>query len=626
MHPASQLPAARHRSTRLRGVARRAELAGVRPAGVLAHTLVAAVPGLALAAAFAGREIAAQQWLVQGMDRLALETLCEAQGTWLLPACAGGAIAGVVRALAGRRAAPPAAGRARQRVLRALALAGSLAALAWLLWDGTGLASRGVSAAPPARALAALAAAGFSLASLPGALGAPARWAGAAALALAAATLGARALEGEPPGPSVLLIVADTLRADRLGAYGHTRDTSPFLDSLARRGVRFERVYANAPWTAPSVASLLTSWYPTRHGVTGFFQALPDRVLTLAEILTNEGYRTWFFNGGNVHIDAPANFLQGFQSYHSEEGYARGETRGEDLTDAFLERLDEIAADGKFFVYLHYMDTHAPYHPNRFNATFEARRDRRWPPAPGNELDALRRLPALLASRPKEAWDLRRRLVDRYDGQVRYLDSQVERVVTALEKRGLFESTLLVFTSDHGEEFLERDSWGHGRTLYEEMVRVPLILAGAVPPAPASTATAQLVDVVPTVLGRLGVSPGPADFEGVDLLDGADPPAARTVFAEGTPGALRRFMILDGDTKLIRSHPPRHPERVQEQIFDLLRDPHEEQDLAGSFDPQRREELRRRLSRHMEEAGEVAAEVPIGAGQRAALEALGYVE
>jgi arylsulfatase A-like enzyme len=320
------------------------------------------------------------------------------------------------------------------------------------------------------------------------------------------------------PAPrNVILIVIDTLRADHLSCYGYLRQTSPHIDRLAGEGALFEHAIVQKPSTSPSVATILSGTYPFTHGIYTVRDWLPDKVLTLPEILRTRGMRT----GGvvtNVNLSRAFNFQQGFDDYF-EVGTTEGPSDSAPATKAALDWIDQVK-DGPFFLYLHYLDPHAPYAPPPpFRGTFagDAWSDLYHGPEPPIG-------PTYLGEIHKESViengsrdvDL---YVQRYDEEILYVDSAIGRLFERLRVLGLDESTLVILTSDHGESLGEHQFFfGHGHVPFEDNVRVPLLVW--YPPGVAGGqrvgTIVESVSIVPTVLDALRVD-YPVKFEGPSL-------------------------------------------------------------------------------------------------------------
>jgi len=368
---------------------------------------------------------------------------------------------------------------------------------------------------------------------------------------------------GELAGCSVVLITLDTTRANHIGCYGYEAIETPNIDALAARGVLFADAITPNPTTLPAHASMLTGLYPVRHGarVNGAFR-LDERHETLAEVLAARGYATAAAPSAFV-LDSRFGLDQGFDLFEDHldgpagEGW-HSERAGAKTTDLGLAWLREHAR-GPFFLWLHYYDPHAPFQP----------------PSPYRER---------YAERP-------------YDGEVAYADAQVGRVVAALEELGRTEDTLVVVTADHGEGFGQHVEMAHGYLLYDATLHVPLILAcGERLGGGAQVARrVSLVDLMPTILGLLGIEP--PEVEGVEGgLDGVDqtaPPAeAPPVFADTLYGFLGHgwsplYSVSEGRYKYV--HGPR-PE-----LFDLAADAGETHDIEGAATAEVVARLRARL-------------------------------
>jgi arylsulfatase len=355
------------------------------------------------------------------------------------------------------------------------------------------------------------------------------------AVIVVANLLGISHTAGAPVAPTakrelpfnVVVVLIDTLRADHLGAYGYDKPTSPVFDALAREATLFDGVTAQAPWTKPSVASLMTGRFVHHHGVVSSRDALADDAHTLAEAMHERGYRTAAFSG-NPWITPEFRFDQGFAEF--ESGRAMGpqltvlyrvlrrtdrythldlarrafwgastnlgnSERDQQLTDAAVEWIGRQSANDPFFLYMHLIGPHDPYDPpldyvRRFReAGWDGRKGPTKPPARvQTDFDTAEPL--------DEAG--RAALIAQYDGAIAFADDQLGHLVEALRRSGQLDRTLLVVTADHGEEFYEHHNWRHGNQLYNEVVHVPLMFRfpGQTQPARRSD-LAMLVDVFP---------------------------------------------------------------------------------------------------------------------------------
>ena len=390
---------------------------------------------------------------------------------------------------------------------------------------------------------------------------------------------------------NVILIVIDALRADHLGCYGYERKTSPNMDAFARRGVLFLNCYTQASWTKPSVASILTSLYPGIHGTSRHVDVLPEEVTSLAEILQSAGWITYGYVA-NPNLKAIFNYDQGFDFFddypmREKVRYAllreppsrslryllavitgrSGEYSDRDnirLANRRILPWLERYRDENFFMYLHYNDPHAPYHPPREYRNIFA-------------YDKNSRISY------EEAW---------YDGEIRYLDDNIIDLLDELQALGLDDRTLIILTSDHGEEFGEHGNFRHGATIYQEQLRVPLIMKfPPLIPAGKSIETAvRSIDITPTILDILRIS-FPNKLEGRSLLPliagDEDEDHPESVFIEEN---YDDEFIFDGIVKentwkyiLTRRSKRRDVEKFgREELYNIGRDPGERNDLAGT--------------------------------------------
>ena len=319
---------------------------------------------------------------------------------------------------------------------------------------------------------------------------------------------------GGPNTPlNVVLIGVDTLRADHIGCYGYDRKTTANVDLLADEGVLFENVIAPSPWTLPSFATVFTSLYPVQHGATHFRNTLKDACPTLAELLKASGYKTYGVINA-PYLKTKYKLNRGFDFYNMTPIDGRV---ADGTTEDALDWID-LNGDAPFFVFVHYFDPHLPYSPPApYDTLFD-------PDYTGRLRDAYnpKRLPAFrqrdfaeMKAISAADWDHIRAL---YDGEIAFTDEAVGRLLEGLKERGLAKNTLIVFLSDHGEEFFEHEGFEHGHTLYDELLRVPLIfsLPGRLPEGVRVSRQVRLVDIAPTIMDLLGLRPDP-DFEGVSL-------------------------------------------------------------------------------------------------------------
>jgi len=439
-------------------------------------------------------------------------------------------------------------------------------------------------------------------------------------LTIAAFTAGC----GEAPQPrNLLLISLDTLRADHLGCYGYQRPTSPFLDRLASQGVLFEQAYATSPWTLPSHASLFTGLYPSQHGVMTEDFALPSDVTTLAEALRGRDLATAGFVSG-IFLGPRFGLGRGFEQYVAIP--TRGKSGG---TATSLNATARVSAGGlawladqrgrPYFLFLHYFDIHSDYRPEpRFAALFGE-------PYHGPVDGSTRQLRAFLRGQISFDADDRSHLVDLYDAEIRQLDQALEALFEALRERGALEQTVVVVTADHGEEFFDHGGVFHGRTQYQEMLRVPLIIVGpGIPPGLRSDQPVSLVDLAPTLLTLLGAEV-PPDVSGRDLAPlwqgGGAGWLERDLFAEANStdeGGSPQRAVLRGRWKLVLH------EGGERELFDLGGDPRELVNRAGG-ESKRTADLASQLRSSLGSVRKAPTLPKLEPAERKQLEALGYV-
>ncbi len=365
---------------------------------------------------------------------------------------------------------------------------------------------------------------------------------------LAARSFSSGGANPSEPSTPVILIVVDTLRADHLSCYGYRRTRTPHIDSLASGGTLFTAIDSQIPLTLPSHVSLFTSTYPFYSGVEDNGEQLPPHAVTLATLLKSRGYQTAAFLGGFV-LDSRFGLNQGFDLYDStfdlrkEKSTDAGDIKrlGGEVVRAAIEWM-RTHSGSPFFVFLHLYDLHTPYN--------------------------------LLAAE-------RARFGGGYDGELQYVDEQVGRFKEFLAQQGLFQKTLVVLTSDHGEGLGEHGETTHGYFTYESTLWVPLIIhwpEGAAKFPARVDATAGLIDVAPTILQFLRIQQ-PPQFQGRSLLGLFSPkrtPAGHEVYSESLYahdhfGASALWSLRRGRHKFIEAPRP--------EFYDLSDDPKETRNL-----------------------------------------------
>ncbi len=410
---------------------------------------------------------------------------------------------------------------------------------------------------------------------------------------------------------AVVLVTVDTLRADSVSFLGCDGATTPFLDRLARDGTVFTAAYSPSSWTVPSMASLFTGVMPSSHGVvsgkieqqharSGAAQvvqrqpALPESFTTLAEAFAQAGYVTIGIPS-NLHLAGRLGFGQGFAQYHAEAGFRPADQVNtlveRELREAFGPEWRSVWKQRPVFLWIHYFDPHDPYFARQPGLA-------RQPSA----ADSAHACPAGLVMEelkrrfPSPDGELAARLGPLYRAEVSYVDEHLRRLDELLGLSS--DDVLFVLTADHGEELADHGGLGHGHTLYEELVRVPLLVrwpeelaAGARIDAPVS-----LLDVYPTLVELAGLC-APRELQGQSLarFRTRDRGSAEALVFELDRPELKASAVREAGWKLIRRELPER--RVE--LFDLLHDPRESRDLAG-LRPDVVEHLGRLLARRLD--------------------------
>jgi arylsulfatase A-like enzyme len=463
---------------------------------------------------------------------------------------------------------------------------------------------------------------------------------------------GKRVAPREPGARNVLLVTLDTVRADRVGAYGSGSAASltPAIDALARDGVLFERAISSSPWTLPALASVMTGKNPSQHGAgwprggRELFERTPLQPgPTLAGALQADGYFTQAIVT-NPYLSTHFGLEQGFDGYQQltleqEIFDVLGATlvirtfratfpglvptaRANAVTDRAIRWLGRHRAD-KFLLWVHYIDPHAPYVDPEIGPGTSFRGDTLLDTDPGRE--AVAGVGSIAVARLR-AGEVRLSKVERaelvrlYDREVAFVDRQLGRLLAELERLGLTEDTVVVVLSDHGEEFWDHGGIEHGHTLYDELVWVPLVLRGpGLPRGARVRGVVRLVDVAPTVLDLLGL-PAPADVQGTSLLP-------RLGGAQTAPlVAVSESMLFADEGKAVRTEDFKYVRWADghEELYDLRADPLERTSLAACSDLGAARAVYTRAVSGRGEQAPVAGVPQPDPRLRAALRALGY--
>jgi arylsulfatase A-like enzyme len=450
--------------------------------------------------------------------------------------------------------------------------------------------------------------------------------------------------EKEPPAvprglearPNIVLIVVDTLRADHLSASGYPRGRTPHIDSLASDGVLL-KAYGQSSWTKPQMATILTSLYPSTHQTYLKPHVLPEEVTTLAEALKERGYHT----AGIVnvaHLSPSFQFDQGYDDYvylaprfffFARESSSRlclyNVLRL--LRERFLSgrkyvyhyyqdasAVNEVTIEwlkknknGRFFLFVHYMDPHDPYFAHPYDGTGIAR-----------------------VSNPNPPPEMAEKMRELYDGEIAYLDKHLGILFNFLKGEGLYDKALIVLTADHGEEFYEHGGWWHGQTLYEEQIHVPLIMK---PPRESAADTGwegpvRSLDIAPTILHYAGVKVHEA-MQGRSLAENLQGVASESpIFSEEDHEHNVLQSLRVGQWKVILANEDNPRGLPSVQLFNMIEDPLEESDRAAT-DAAQVQQLLPQLDSIRKEAqlhSVTPQETVVDRTTQERLKALGYVE
>lgn len=419
--------------------------------------------------------------------------------------------------------------------------------------------------------------------------------------------------------PNILLISIDTLRADHLSSYGYSRNTTPTIDRLAGNGVRFSHAISQAPWTLPSTASMLTSLYPRQHGAVQGTSRIPDNIETLAEALEAHGYSTTGITS-NRFIDRRHGLAQGFRIFDESQVPGHNAVTSQLLTQVAIEQLDQLK--DPFFLWIHYFDPHYTYvrHPE-FKFATKYKTD--LPDA--LKIEFMRMM-------------LRRNLLTTqnlnyiqavYDEEIAFTDLWIGKLLEHLEKQGKKESTVIILTADHGEYFLERGRLFHGKDVYRELIDVPLVISGAIPPRFRNRTIERRVEVrsIPKTVAELtGISSHP--FQGENLLHLAqESTPLQFLFAEGSYALgtdKRKAAIFYDDWKMIRNL-----DDNKYELYNLSSDPAEIKNLWDEPDPEiarRQQDLKEELDRFCQNQITETPKTEFSPEEIERLRALGYVQ
>ena len=448
--------------------------------------------------------------------------------------------------------------------------------------------------------------------------------------------LGVTEIARSEPAPAatrdVIFILIDTLRASHLGSYGYGRDTSPFLDSFARENLRFTHAISASPWTSPSVASIFSAVYPAVHGIspgkpnnrTRSALVFDDRFMTLTEILKSNGYRTYGVVG-NPWLTEELGYAQGFDEFVSATDLGETFPRATALNEKVYSLLSRHRGPGvhdttgsekePFFLYVHYMEPHKPLAaPARYLEMFSHA-------PPGHDFSD--------HDDPKIL-----KLINSYDAEIRYLDSQLAKLFGFFEKNGLLENAVVVISADHGEQIYEYGNrHNHGYTLHNLEVHVPLLMRIPGVPSASIETIVSTVDIHPTILDALDIEID-HPVQGVSLSSELSLRKQRGVYSGMTYwGNSKAFIRGDGKKAILRFGAPQaalvtreHENRLD--VYDSITDYRERRPMhAGDLERELRSRFYEIYDRSVDSRGSWAPRT-IDLDEEAAekLRSLGYAE
>lgn len=450
-------------------------------------------------------------------------------------------------------------------------------------------------------------------------------------LALSASSCGSSS-EPESRYRNVILIGVDTLRPDHLGFGGSERDTSPTLDAFSKNARVFNQAYSTASWTLPAFASLLTGLDPAEHGAGILLRHTSERawdeervglrertimdpsVVTLAERLSSEGFSTYGV-AQSPNLAGAYGFDRGFDAY---ENVNDGQRRAKGSVDLALELLDRNP-ERPSFLFLHLIDPHLTYDAPE--------------PAAGvftGDIDAGLTLPVANIGNLRESYSnyspIQREFVSAaYNEEILYTDQQINRFLDGLKERGMEKNTLIILTSDHGEEFFEHGGFEHGHSMHQEVIQVPFLVWGEGIVGGLDSTPVSIADAAPTILDALKLKAGAPGF-GKSLwpqIDGGENGTMdRMIVAAGTLYGPEKRMAIVWPYKLIQQ-----PGKEALQLYNLELDPSEKKDIAGA-----NQEMAKEMAEELDRRMYSIAHGPQGAGAEydegmlSGLEELGYTD
>lgn len=441
-----------------------------------------------------------------------------------------------------------------------------------------------------------------------------------------------------PKKINIILISVDTLRSDHLGCYGYYKRTSENIDKLAKDSVLFRNAYATSPWTLPSHMSMFTSLYVHNHRVYNQKQALDDSIITGTQLLRRNNYFTVAFTDGGF-LSGLFGFANGFDLYHQASASLRLETSASSLYKKASKWLEENL-DKSFFLFLHTYQPHDPYStPSPYNLKFL------------DTNDSLKRVNlsyylggAEYIYKPLSDEEVKN-IIALYDAEIYYTDQMlIQPLIKLLKKHNLYDKTMIIFTSDHGEQFYEHSGWVHGYNLYEETIKVPLIIKFPfnVYKGKVVNDAVSIVDIMPTILRVANSMKKDIRMDGINLLDvifGKN--IERIIISDVAPNIAayrnpKRASLIKNSIKIIYNdkftgtnyaffkYPPAVNNEIE--LFDLIKDPYERNNITAAHSVLASAMLKKLLQFHTFDYTEESLDLKINNDLKEQLKALGYVK
>lgn len=380
--------------------------------------------------------------------------------------------------------------------------------------------------------------------------------------------------------PDIVLVLIDTIRADHLSVNGYCRETTPVLDSLAASGTIWTRVQSQSGWTLPAMTSIMTGLSQRSHGAghsNGEFYGIDPALPTIPLLLKRgAGYQTAAFYNV-IFMNEDFGFHQGFDHFDCQGFTGMASLRNaEETVNDYIDWYDANRDSTKpLFTAIHFFDLHLPYSPPHpwdtlySNPKADTLFNKFW-----GTMDDVLDFNQGLVEMDSTQLEI---MIGLYDGEMAFTDNQIGRLISELESRGTLENTVFIIIGDHGEEFLEHGGMGHGHTLYQELLNIPLIISGRYIPAGVNDAVAAQIDILPTLLVMLGLDV-PIWSEGRDILSIDSERTSRYIPSSNLIWATPDLAAVRLENRVVIGN----PQEVEPALYDLQNDPHELNPLIPS--------------------------------------------